>query len=211
MLGGWSFGTHKAGAIIVIIAAISAVLIAWFSKPNNSNQVLLKRGTTVGLVLTSVSFIVASAIAGSIIIRPLNIEFMPDKAFSNWGKEVEAIVPSGDIILAPPLSHSIRLATGRAVIADCKTVPYGGKPWSEWNERIADLGGIEQCTQPWLAQFSDYSADQLINIASKYNAEFMVLDPEHYASIQKELSDSGWTLELNATPGVAAVLVGHTR
>lgn len=211
MLGGWSFGTHKAGAIIVIIAAISAVLIAWFSKPNNSNQVLLKRGTTVGLVLTSVSFIVASAIAGSIIIRPLNIEFMPDKAFSNWGKEVEAIVPSGDIILAPPLSHSIRLATGRAVIADCKTVPYGGKPWSEWKERIADLGGIEQCTQPWLAQFSDFSADQLINIASKYNAEFMVLDPEHYAAIQKELSDSGWTLELNATPGVAAVLVGHTR
>jgi hypothetical protein len=209
LLGGWSFGSRKAGAMIILLTAISAIVIAWYSRRKQANPTLLKRGKTVGLIITSAAFIVASSIAGSVIIRPLNIEFMPDRAFAQWGQQVEQIVPSGDIILAPPLSHSIRLATGRAVIVDCKNVPYGGKPWKEWKVRISDLGGIEQCTQPWLADFSSYSAKQLIDIADKYKATYMILDPNHFAAIQTDLEKSGWKIELNSTPGVSAVLVGH--
>lgn len=209
LLDGWSFGTRKAGAAIILVIALGSLITAWLSKKQGLISPKVEKSRTFSTLAAGLAFILTAAIAGSIIVRPLNIEFMPDKAFGDWGRQVEAIVPSGEIILAPPLSHTIRLATGRAVIADCKTVPYGGNAWREWKERISDFGGIEQCTHPWLADFSTYSGEELNDIAVKYGAEFMVLDPAHFDSVKAELSTLGWELKLGTVPGVTAVLIGH--
>lgn len=210
LLGGWSFGSRKVGALIAVLIAVLAIISAIVSKNSPANNSRRDTSLLVGTIITGLSFIVAAAIAGSIIIRPLTIEFMPDRSFAQWGQQVEHIVPSGDIILAPPLSHTIRLATGRGVIADCKTVPYGGNAWAEWKERIHDLGGIKQCTQPTLANFSTFSAEKLNTLAEKYGADFMVLDPEHFESQRTALRQLGWVLKLDSMPGVSAVLIGRS-
>lgn len=209
LLDGWSFGTRKAGAAIVLVIAIGSLITAWLTKRQGTTHLIVEKSRMISTLAAGVAFILAAALAGSIIVRPLNIEFMPDKAFGDWGRQVEAIVPSGEIILAPPLAHTIRLATGRAVIADCKTVPYGGIAWREWKERISDFGGIEQCTHPWLADFSTYDAEKLNDLAEKYGAEFMVLDPSHFDAVKGDLTKLGWELKLGTTPGVTAVLIGH--
>lgn len=209
LLDGWSVGGNKAkAAIIAIILAVSA-LVAWLSKKNLGDSTRVEKVRSAGVFVTGLSFLFASALAGSIIVRPLNIEFLPNKALQSWGSEVEQIVPSGEVILAPPLASALRLSTSRAVIADCKTVPYGGDAWQEWKKRIERLGGVDQCINPLLSNFSDFNATQLSDIAAEYGAHYMILDPQHFADYKTELTQQGWEVKLEPTTGISAILLGH--
>jgi len=207
LLDGWSIGNRfLRGAVLLIVVAIP--LIVMWLKANRKQS-----GPPWWAVsATAASFAVAAAIAGSFVIRPLNIEYVPVAGLKEWGSQVAEVVPVGSIMLAPPGSHPIRQVTGRATIVDCKNVPYGGDAWTEWRARIADLGGYKQCLDPRLETFSSFSAVTLDSVADKYGASFMVLSPKHYAEVADGLSHANWELILaDPTSGtVEAVLLAHT-
>jgi hypothetical protein len=211
LLPEWPTGGRKASIAIISVIAASAICIAWIRHRYPTIKKLISRSRHLGLALTGSAFIIAAAIAGSIIVRPLTIQFIPNDALTSWGKQVEGIVPSGQIILTPPLATSVRIATGRAIIVDCKTVPYGGVAWKQWKERINALGGSEQCTHPYLSTFDLFTAVDLDRVAKKYGANFMVLDPSHFQKIESELSGLGWNLELPSPEGLSVVLLSRNK
>lgn len=53
-------------------------------------------------------------------------------------------LPEDAVIAADPKIFWLRSASRRAVVADCKSIPYGGDVWDEYVARIEDLGGY--CT-----------------------------------------------------------------
>jgi hypothetical protein len=191
LLDGWSIGNRfLRGAVLIIVVAIP-LAVMWLKatrKPSGPSWWPISA--------TAATFAIAAAIAGSFVIRPLNIEYVPVAGLKEWGSQVAEVVPVGSIMLAPPGSHPIRQVTGRATIVDCKNVPYGGDAWTEWRARIADLGGLQQCLDPRVKTFRGFSAVTLDRIAQKYSAKYMVLSKSHFAEVVVELVRNGWKVVL---------------
>ena len=191
LLDGWSIGNRfLRGAVLIIVVAIP-LAVMWLKatrKPSGPSWWPISA--------TAATFAIAAAIAGSFVIRPLNIEYVPVAGLKEWGSQVAEVVPVGSIMLAPPGSHPIRQVTGRATIVDCKNVPYGGDAWTEWRARIADLGGYKQCLDPRLGTFTEFSAVTLDRISEKYGAKYMMLSKSHFADVVVELVRNGWKVVL---------------
>lgn len=204
LLGGWGLGSYKVSLYIALCIIAGATVLATLIKFSQISINTINLLQSIGIFAITISILASAFIAGGIKIRPLDIEFMPDRSLAQWGREVEQIVPVGEIILAPPQSFTFRLVTGRAVIADCKNIPYGGNAWKEWNQRITDLGGKDKCA----GDFNAWDAKQLEDIAKKYESNYMIIDPEQYTKLKDELSADGWNLKLGATKDVHAVLIG---
>lgn len=204
-LDAWELGSVFVKVPLVVALLAIVIATAWWRNRATGNTA--KRGIARGGVALFVGAMVATAaLAGGIIVRPLDITFVPDAGLRAWGEAVESIVPSGDIILSDSRAQSVRLVTGRAVIADCKTVPYGGKAWRDWNERIDDLGGLNVCLDPRNPGIETFSAERLDRVAKKYGASFMTIDPTQAERISDGLDRLGWQKVLNPMPGVSAVL-----
>jgi hypothetical protein len=193
LFDGWPIGNRFVRGAVLAIAIAIPLLVLWLDA----------KGRRLGrswwpVSATAATFAIAAMIAGSIVIRPLNIEYLPVAGLKEWGSEVAELVPVGGIMLAPPGSHSIRQITGRAVIADCKNVPYGGDSWSEWRARMADLGGLQQCLDPRVKTFRGFSAVTLDRVADKYDARYMVLSRSHLADVSDGLREYGWEVLLTS-------------
>ena len=82
------------------------------------------------------------------------------------------------------------LVTQRAVVVDCKNIPYGGQAWREWKERIESFGGIEQCVTAQPIVYNELSARQLIRLADAYDSDVIAVDPG--VEQASELAERGW-------------------
>lgn len=96
------------------------------------------------------------------------------------GKQIEAVVPVGETIIASPLIVMLRAVSHRAVIVDRKGIPYGEPYLSQWRERIADMGNGDD------ASYAQIPYDKWLAIAKKYKA--------HYAFV---IATDGRIAELN--------------
>lgn len=204
----WQLGSQTTKLFLVGVVLVLVLASTYVGPLMHSSLQRRWLEKSVTLLVTA-AFLVTSAISGGLVVRPLDITFVPDRALAAWGERVESLVPSGEIILAPSPAHSIRLVTGRAVIADCKTVPYGGDAWTEWKERIDDLGGFDVCLDPGLPGLASFDAHELNAVAEKYDAEYMVISPEQAARESASLEELGWHVILEPTPGMSVVLLEH--
>lgn len=107
--------------------------------------------------------------------RPFDARLMPDDDLRSWGAAVQQAVPPGGVLLIPPQADRLRLATKRAVVVDCKYGPYGGEPWQEFKQRLAAVGGIEQCLAGSDA-YDRLTAADLTAAARRYGAGFVVVN-----------------------------------
>lgn len=208
LLPGWPIGTARRAAVVLALLVVVVIVTTFLAgRADARREAWMRRAgaSTFGAV-----FVVAALIAGMIVVRPLVIDFVPDPGLRAWGAEVEQIVPPGEVILVPPLSHTVRLVSGRAIVADCKNVPYGGEAWQQWKQRLTDLGGIEQCLAPSLSTFGDFSAEHLDELAAKYGADYLVLDPAHESRVHDVLATLGWRTILDPVHGINAVVVERT-
>jgi hypothetical protein len=136
-------------------------------------------------------FLFLSAGTGGIAIRPPQFQFVKDPALVQWGIDVREEVPTGSTIIASPRAEWVKLVTQRAVVVDCKNIPYGGEPWREWNRRIEDLGGFNQCVAPGPLLFNELSARQMVRLADEYDSDFIALDAV-LTDTTDELERLGW-------------------
>lgn len=160
-----------------------------------SALILLFLGTAVG--------------TGSLTFRSLNTTYIPNAEVREWGEAVEKAVPPGESLLAPPLASYIRAATYRGVIADCKNIPYGGVPWAEWQERLKDLGGRDQCLDRNPQAYNGQSSEQLDRIAEKYDIRYMVVEQGQSDHIP-ELRELGWSTVLEPVNTIQNVVLHKT-
>jgi hypothetical protein len=188
--GGWQVAgaySWKLYALLVPLAILGAAA-GWLSRRREvvdrigEGRTSLASGVATAAVI---AVLVASSIAGSFITpRGLDPQYIPNDAIREWGQQVERVVPSGEIILHSPNAPYIRLASARGNLGDCKSVPYGGDPYREWQERMDDLGGWRaQCLWPFPAEpFNALTSDELDAIAQKYDVDYLVLEgPQHDA------------------------------
>lgn len=93
----------------------------------------------------------------------------PRERFLEVGRQVENLVPPGEIIIASPMVEILRAISHRAVIADRKGVPYGEPYLTLWKQRIVDLGGGDD------ESYAKMPYEHWLSIAKKYNARYAFL------------------------------------
>ncbi len=201
--GGWQFAGAEGRRIYAVLLPLAALIAVggWlFARLRNETaQKMAWRSLVapIGTAAFTLVLVIASVGGGFIVPRPLDPTYIPDDDIREWGEAVEATVPAGELILHAPNAPYIRLASKRGNIGDCKSVPYGGDPYSEWKEHIDDLGGWEvQCRWPFPGEpFSDLSGAELDAVADKYDLSFMVLT-EAQLDVLPELEDRDWKIVL---------------
>jgi hypothetical protein len=183
-LGGANTSPWFIAALVVLTA--SAYLVSRFGTRLTRPFV-----TGLSVFLVGSLFVFVSAGTGMLAISAPDFRFQKEPLLGQWGDQVRAAVPAGDVIVTSPRNDWMKLITQRAVVADCKDVPYGGEPWREWKERIGDMGGIAQCVAPGPLLFNDLTAPQVIAIADEYDSDFIALDPA-VTGTAADLVDLGW-------------------
>lgn len=168
---------------------------------------LKTRVQQVCAVLLVALFIGSALAGGKITPRALNPWFMPDTEAREWGEAVEEAVPAGESLLAAPLATYVRAVTYRGVIADCKNIPYGGEAWTQWQERIEDLGGLDQCRPGGgPTPFNSLTADELDLAAEKYGVRYAVLEAGQ-VGVLPGLLELGWDVALEPVNSVNNILL----
>ncbi|MFE4469056.1 DUF6798 domain-containing protein [Leifsonia sp. NPDC056824] len=186
-------------AAIVVIVAAGLVAVRYRKR--------VSRAFIVGLTsfLLGLLFVFVAAGSGNLTIKAPNFRFIGDQSLVAWGAEVRNVVPKGSVIVASPRTTWIKLVTQRAVIADCKDVPYGGEPWREWKRRLGALGGYEQCVAPGPMLYAALSADDLIKAADEFHSDFISVDPTLEKTVTG-LKARGWR-EVVASAGPTSTAI----
>lgn len=185
---GWPTETRPR---VVLLGLAMLIPICWYlirakrdaHTPASSGAAAL----TAGLLVLTVS-----GLSGGLTLRAPNFEFIGSAALREWGAEVREVVPEGDVIVASPRFEWVKLVSQRAVIADCKDVPYGGAAWDEWQDRLEFLGGYQQCVAPGPLLYDTLTAPQLVAIADEFESDFIVVNPAAPDTVSA-LEDLGWT------------------
>lgn len=130
---------------------------------------------------------IVCVIASGLTIPRIDIGFMSDykKSF-----KLEQIVPSGETIAADPTWTWVRLASKRAVIVDCKYLPYGGDPLAEFESRLESIGGYQEICGG--SSFSSLKPKRIDRWADEYSANYLLLKKSDKRI--SELRELGWTI-----------------
>lgn len=113
------------------------------------------------------------------------------RAGSAWGVQARQVLPPGIQYLAAPFNVAFRLNSQRGTVVDCKDIPYGGRAYGEWKERLAALGGWDQCSGD--AFFTAMPARDLVNVADKYGADAIITRPDEDRPQVRDLIALGWS------------------
>lgn len=201
-----SAGVARATAVLAV-AVTGGVALATFVFARGAMRrrrlvLALPPAVTAGMAL-SVGLLLAygSRATGWV---PLTLGYRADDGAVVIGRRVEALTPPGAVIAARPDYTWLRLMSRRAVVVDCKSVPYGGPPWVEYNERLRALGADTplKCGD---AGYSRLSADELLGLEQRFGATYALLEPSDaayaYASQHwKSPGDLGGPLRLFQLP-----------
>lgn len=211
---GWQFPNEFGWPTPILLLAV-LVVSAWGGRligrrPGKWGSRATKLPLT-GAWVASVLLLAMAFAGGFLRVQPLDVAIQPNAEIRAWGAAVQKVIPEGDIVLSAPNAMYMRLATLRANIADCKDVPYGGRVYAEWKDRLDDLGGWKvQCRSPYPgAPFNALSASDLDRAAHKYGARFIILEEGQMHNLPG-LESLGWVVKLrpvNALQNVVLELV----
>lgn len=190
---------------LVLLGLALLVPALWFTWATRRDGATPRRSGAVSLTAGLLVLVVTAANGGLTVRQPV-FEFIGSADLRQWGQEVRDVVPVGEVIVASPRFEWVKLVTRRAVIADCKDVPYGGAAWDEWQQRLEDLGGYTQCVAPGPLLFDQLPADRLVDVAEEYGSDFIIVNPEHPDTLAA-LEDQGWTHVVGPVAGAGADLL----
>lgn len=170
------------GSLAVLLSLLTVCIVAltlWSTFPSWTPKAL---GVATVVVLLSGFTPLA--------LRDLTIGHDPTDPRVEVGNRIEESTPPGSVIAARPGLSWLRALSRRAVVTDCKAVPYGGQPWQEHMERIEALGGWENCKG--VDVFASLSLDDVEDLGDRFGATHMLIgesDPKYLSA-----ADAGWRL-----------------
>ena len=176
----------------VFLSALGLLTVVAYALRRWSRRLSHAFVSGLAVVLVGSLFVFVSAGTGGTVIGAPDFRFQKDQRLVEWGAAVRNAVPAGEVIVTSPRFEWVKLVTQRAVVADCKDVPYGGEPWQQWKQRLDDLGGYEQCIPPGSLLFDELTSDQLVDVADEYDSDFIGLD-SGAVDASAGLVGKGWT------------------
>lgn len=84
-------------------------------------------------------------------------------------------LPERAVVAAHPAIDWLRAVSRRAVVADCKAIPYGGRLWREYLARMAALGGTDCTLGP--GAFATLTPADVEGLAGAYGVTHVLLFP----------------------------------
>jgi len=215
LLGVWAVGwvafllapgfTTDPRARLVLLGAALLIPLIWYlvrtAREANPESRSASAVLTAGLLV-----LVVSGVLGAIVLRAPNFAFIGDANLRAWGAEVREVVPEGEVLVSSPRHEWVKLVTQRAVVADCKDVPYGGEAWDEWQSRIDSLGGTDQCVAPGPLLYDQLTSRELVEVADEFDSDFIVVNPELTETVEG-LEALGWTRAVGPVAGAGAELL----
>jgi hypothetical protein len=177
---------------LVLFGLVALGVVAWTMIQRRSGRHSHANIVSVSALGFGILLVLANALNGGMTVRAPQFDFIKDPDLRTWGENVREAVPTGEIIVASPRTEWVKLVTQRGVIVDCKDVPYGGEAWTQWNERLEDLGGWTQCVGPLL--YDALSAAQLVEAADKYGSDFISISAGVPAEVPSDLEELGWAI-----------------
>jgi hypothetical protein len=175
-------------SLVVLFVFVAGVLIADKSSWLQSKELLAS--------LLMVCIAIIPAVSGLKIGRDSfvwpNLTFEPDSNIRSFGEALRLDVKKGQVVVGDPAMSWIRMASGIAYGVDCKFRPIGGgKPLSEYYDRINPLGGYDKACN--YGSFSTVSVNELIQYYEASSADLLLLSPEDARLSQ--LTAIGWKTE----------------
>jgi hypothetical protein len=144
-----------------------------------------------------------------VIVAFIAREGIPAMALQDPGSPVSAAasaigraLPAGSVLAAPP-SLELRPRLERAVVADCKGVPYGGELVRDYLDRLDALGGRD--CDPTPDGFGSLSVAELQALQDRFGATHVLLlatDPK------REHAEMWWPKVWAATPASPRAIQG---
>lgn len=128
-----NFPRLKSTWVLVGIIALAVSIRATCKKPD----------ARIHLGFVSVGYLTAvSIILGFIQFdsRWPQIDFSSTDNAVTISRSMGMALTSSDVLASDPSIPWIRPLSRRAIVADCKGVPYGGAPWNEYTRRLRALG-----------------------------------------------------------------------
>lgn len=176
-------GTGSAAGIVMVLAIVTAAVITsglWIhSRPNYP-------------AIGSTAVLIAVLCSGLLPLwfPPFSVGYSATDPRVIGARHVQDSTPVGSVIVAPPMMTWLRAASRRAVVVDCKSVPYGGEPWRQYKERIDSLGGWGNCHGE--RPYEQLTLDDIAAMVGEYGASHMLVgetDPKYV-----DAADAGWEL-----------------
>ena len=185
-------------AVTIVIALAGWLLLTRVRRaPTERAEPWVLAGLAVAVVAVLLGF--GSRATGAI---PLRVDYRPDDGGVALGRAIEEATPPGSVIVVRPDYAWFRLLSRRALVVDCKGVPYGGEPWQEYNERLAALGVSTplECSN---AGFVAMDLDDIGDVAERYGGTHVFLEPDDRAY---EDAEDEWE-RVTGEPGQGGVFV----
>ena len=107
-----------------------------------------------------------------------SIDYAVDDNAVTISRSMGTALLKNDVLASDPSIPWIRPLTRRAIVADCKGVPYGGKAWDEYLRRLALLGvdAPNVCVG-----FKTLSLEKLLTLPKSVGATTVLLMPDDVA------------------------------
>ena len=176
-----------AASALVVVSVIGLSLVSASGRPSEVPWPLIGAPAAV--------LILVIALAGPALNwHPVGLGLDADDPRVVMGRAIEDATPPGSVIAAAPSLDWVRFMSRRAVVADCKAVPYGGAAWSQYQERMAALGG-RACHDT--DAFDELSLETVAALGERYGATHLLTtrdDPKWAAA-----RDAGWEVVLDGT------------
>lgn len=145
---------------LFLVVAITAAVAGLAATPST------RRAVAVAFAL-----VVAVQVGGDDSV-PLSVGYWSRDPVVAAGLDLRSSLPAGSVVATAPGRLEPTIAE-RAVIADCKRVPYGGRLWRQYRERLSALGG--GCIGN-ASGFADLSAADVLALRDRYGATHVLLE-----------------------------------
>jgi hypothetical protein len=174
--------------LVVLFAIVACIYVVDTSNFLQSKQILVSILTVCIAIIPAFSGLKF----GQESFAWPNLTFEPDSNIRSFGESLRLDVKKGQVVVGDPAMSWIRMASGIAYGVDCKFRPIGGgKPLSEYYERINPLGGYDKACN--YGSFFTVSVNELIQYYEASSADFLLISPED--SRLTQLTAIGWKTE----------------
>jgi len=106
------------------------------------------------------------------------------KAVCRW---IRRETPSDSVWLTPRLQQTFKWYAGRAEVVNWKDTPQDAKTLLQWHQRISD---VFKPDDQWYYGLSTHTSDQLLAVAKKYDAQFVLVDRDNFYQYRREVKNA---------------------
>ncbi|MGH9040466.1 MAG: hypothetical protein ACRDZ3_09560 [Acidimicrobiia bacterium] len=158
---------------LVTAILVAGVALAVFRAADARGEALATARTGPAPVLSAALAVFSVILIGHGGLPSVSLSYDRSDPVVAAALHLREVLPAGAVVAAAPRISQLAPLSGRAVVADCKRLPYGGQHWEEFKERVAALGGA-QCSS-LASGFAGLDPADVLALQRQYGATHVLL------------------------------------